>query len=442
MSWAAVVVGGATLVGGAMGSSASRDASRQQQQAADQATQLQREQYDQARADAMPWTSTGVDALNLLRQRLGLGTVAPPVDVRQQAAQQAQQQQLQGDIGRATYDSLRAELLPQFTTTTQGAYRIGTGDDPGGFAPTSTVNEAALNAEIQRRLQAAQQGQAGGQIVGEGAVTNRPLSAGTTPGVPGTGLIQGVPAAVPGAGPQTQGFVAPQDRVTQVQGPLAGVGNRLTEIMARPGGANELLQLDPGYQFRVQQGQQALERSAAARGGLLSGRALKDTADFSQGLASQEFGQAFARAGALDERDYGRALTDANRSWDQGMALDNRGYSRAWDLDQSSWNRLASLAGIGQSSQQNTSALGAQFGNSAASNTIGAGNAAAAGTVGSANAWTNALQGGVNQFNTNRLFGIWQEGLRNQSKTPPTGVAPYGTGGGTYGTYGGDPYRN
>lgn len=428
MSWAAVVVGGATLVGGAMGASASRDASRQQQQAADRATEIQQLQYEQARADAQPWTSTGVDALNLLRQRLGLGTVAPPVDVQQQRAQQQRQEQLQGDIGQATYESLRAELLPQFTTTQQGAYRMGTGDDPGGFTPTSVVNEAALNAEIQRRLQAAQQAQQSGpvtrEIVGEGAGTNRPLSAGG--GVPGEGLIQGVPAAVPGAGPQTQGFVAPTDRVTQVQGPLAGVGNRLTEIMSSPEAANRLLQIDPGYQFRLQQGQQALERSAAARGGLLSGRALKDTADFSQGLASQEFGQAFARAGALDERDYGRALTDANRSWQQGTALDDRDYSRAWNLDQSSWNRLAALAGIGQTSQQHTSGLGAGTAAAIAGNTIGAGNAAAAGTVGAANAWTNALGQGVNQYNTNRLYQLYSQGQRpSTGPTPPGG---FGTG--------------
>jgi hypothetical protein len=52
---------------------------------------------------------------------------------------------------------------------------------------------------------------------------------------------------------------------------------------------------DPGYQFRQDEGQKALERSAAARGGLLSGRAAKDTMRFSQGLASQEYGNAFNR---------------------------------------------------------------------------------------------------------------------------------------------------
>lgn len=54
-------------------------------------------------------------------------------------------------------------------------------------------------------------------------------------------------------------------------------------------------QTDPGYAFRQQQGQQGIERSAAARGGLLSGAAVKDAMRFNQGLASDEYTNAFNR---------------------------------------------------------------------------------------------------------------------------------------------------
>ena len=47
---------------------------------------------------------------------------------------------------------------------------------------------------------------------------------------------------------------------------------------------------DPGYQFRQQQGEDAINRAASARGGRLSGRTLEELADFNSGLASQEFG--------------------------------------------------------------------------------------------------------------------------------------------------------
>lgn len=52
----------------------------------------------------------------------------------------------------------------------------------------------------------------------------------------------------------------------------------------------DLFQKSPGYQFRMDQGRNALETSQAARGGLLGGRAIKELEKYSQGVASQEYG--------------------------------------------------------------------------------------------------------------------------------------------------------
>jgi hypothetical protein len=52
---------------------------------------------------------------------------------------------------------------------------------------------------------------------------------------------------------------------------------------------------DPGYAFRLSEGQKALERQAAARGGLISGSALKAATQFGQDMGSQEFQNAFNR---------------------------------------------------------------------------------------------------------------------------------------------------
>jgi len=52
---------------------------------------------------------------------------------------------------------------------------------------------------------------------------------------------------------------------------------------------------DPGFAWRLQQGNQALQKSAAARGGLQSGGTLKALANYSQGLASQEYQNAYTR---------------------------------------------------------------------------------------------------------------------------------------------------
>ena len=54
-------------------------------------------------------------------------------------------------------------------------------------------------------------------------------------------------------------------------------------------------QADPGYGFRMTEGMKALERSAAARGGLMSGGTGKALQRFGQDLASQEFSNAYNR---------------------------------------------------------------------------------------------------------------------------------------------------
>lgn len=52
---------------------------------------------------------------------------------------------------------------------------------------------------------------------------------------------------------------------------------------------------DPGYDFRQQQGEQGVEHSAAARGGVLSGGALKALTRYNQDFASNEYGAAYNR---------------------------------------------------------------------------------------------------------------------------------------------------
>jgi hypothetical protein len=82
----------------------------------------------------------------------------------------------------------------------------------------------------------------------------------------------------------------------------AGV-NALPEYVSGIGQGGELVrgftqadyQADPGYAFRLSEGQKALDRSAAARGGLISGSALKAAQRFGQDMASQEFGNAYNR---------------------------------------------------------------------------------------------------------------------------------------------------
>jgi len=68
MSWVAIGVGGASLIGGAISANGAKDAAQAGQAGADAATAEQRRQYDQNRTDLMPWMLAGNSALNQMQQ--------------------------------------------------------------------------------------------------------------------------------------------------------------------------------------------------------------------------------------------------------------------------------------------------------------------------------------------------------------------------------------
>lgn len=75
--------------------------------------------------------------------------------------------------------------------------------------------------------------------------------------------------------------------------------NRLAQYHRDPEGGQNLLMMDPGYQFRLGEGMKALDRQAAARGGLISGGALRAAQRYGQDAASQEFGNAYNRLASM-----------------------------------------------------------------------------------------------------------------------------------------------
>lgn len=144
---------------------------------------------------------------------------------------------------------------------------------------------------------------------------------------------------------------------------------------------------DPGYDFRMQEGMNALNQSAAAKGMPFGGAAAKAAIQYGQNLGSNEYSNA-----------YNRFVQDQT----------NR------------YNKLASLAGLGQTTAQNLSASGSNYAanagniltNSASSQgdyLTQAANARASGYVGGANAWGNALSGIGNNLSSyyllNQLLG-------------------------------------
>lgn len=121
---------------------------------------------------------------------------------------------------------------------------------------------------------------------------------------------------------------------------------------------------DPGYQFRLQQGQQTLENSAAARGNLLSGATLKDLTGYAQGMASQE-GQAA----------YSRDMNAFNNTQNQLANLMQSGMSASGQITgagQAATNNLANLAMQGGANQANYYTNLANAGNSLVNGLTGA----------------------------------------------------------------------
>lgn len=115
-------------------------------------------------------------------------------------------------------------------------------------------------------------------------------------------------------------------------------------------------QQDPGYQFRLQNGMNNIQGSAAAGGGLMSGATLKALNSYNSDLASQEYNNAYTRFGNDQQNRYAR-LTD--------------------------------LANMGQNSAVQTGTMGQSAVGAAGANLTSGANATAAGQIGSSNAWTN-----------------------------------------------------
>lgn len=106
---------------------------------------------------------------------------------------------------------------------------------------------------------------------------------------------------------------------------------------------------DPGYAFRMQQGQQALDNSAAQKGALHSGAQQKALLEYGQNLGSQEYANAYKRQedtfqgnfnrGMLTKQDLDR-LTEAQRNaylTAQGSLL-NTGYGAAGQMSAAATN--------------------------------------------------------------------------------------------------------
>lgn len=115
---------------------------------------------------------------------------------------------------------------------------------------------------------------------------------------------------------------------------------------------------DPSYQFRLNEGLNAVQSGAAGQGGLLSGATQKALMNYGQQAASQEYQNAYNRFNADQSNQY---------------------------------NRLANLVGVGQNAAAQVGNAGLQTAQAVANNTMQGGNAQAAGVIQAGNRQANTF---------------------------------------------------
>jgi hypothetical protein len=154
---------------------------------------------------------------------------------------------------------------------------------------------------------------------------------------------------------------------------------------------------DPGYAFRLSEGMKALDRSAASRGGLLSGATLRGAQRYGQDMASQEYQNA---------------------------------YNRYQSNQSNQFNRLASMAGIGQTANQALQQAGNNYAGSVGSlsmnNAANQGNAALAAGQARASAYGGLGTTLGNALNNTNIGGYLGQAASNTFGTTPAVGYGYG----------------
>lgn len=342
VGWAAAGAALGTIASGAIGADAAKDAARTQARSADRASEVQREMYMTSRGDQMPFMQSGYGAMSELNR---LMRIAPQTALGNPGGTEERTQWDADAGGRLIGDTY---LPPDATTVDKGGgwYEVHHGGQRVGTLRPGGPNGKFINDtnwQMPTPASTAAQAQGGSAPGGSSPTVGndawRPTpSGGVRPVVPSGGWAGDAAAATPA---EASGTGLPAGYLTQTFGP--------EQFKAG---------MDPGYQWRAQQGAQGVMNTAAAGSGSLSGPALKALMEYNQGAASQEFGSAFDRFQTQQGNIY---------------------------------QRLTGIAGMGQNAAAGVGSQGVATGANIGANITGAGNAAAAGQVGAANAWGGAI---------------------------------------------------
>jgi hypothetical protein len=323
----AVIGGAASMAGASKQANAAGQASDASLQGTRESNQLQWDMYQQNLQNQRPYMQTGNLALAALTAGMGLGGGNGVGSIGQ-------------GFGGSTPQGVNlAQQATQLGGEHQagGSYNYFGSDNTGTSTPMSTGGDTSYG------------------INGNGSISAR-LGVMAPPG-------GGSSSSTPGSGGNTSGVIPGTTNYGASADDMNAAGSQYQNAFTQTFKPSDLT-MDPSYQWRLQQGEKALQASAAAKGSLMTGQGLADINNYAQNSASQEYGNAFNR----------------------------------FQVNQTnSWNRLASLAGVGQQSADTVGAAGTQTGSNIAGTTMsgvaasnnyltGGAAASAAGMQGAANA--------------------------------------------------------
>jgi len=203
--------------------------------------------------------------------------------------------------------------------------------------------------------------------------------------------------------------------------PFSMAGFDPNSLMRNFGAAD--FQTDPGYNFRLSEGLKAIDRQAAARGGMMSGAALKAAGRYGQDVASQEYGNAFNRF-------------QTNRASQAGLFADAYNRDRTRQMDE--YGRLSDFTNRGLNAANNTGANQAAYGTNAANlisqgaqamgqGVLGAGQSTAAGQLGGGRTAQSAIDAALQGYQNNQMMNLFRQSsyAPQQAAYAPQQNAPY-----------------
>lgn len=206
--------------------------------------------------------------------------------------------------------AIAAPILAPGIGTAIGGSLLG-----AGAAGSATLGNALLGGGLGLAsgggLKGALLGAGGGALGANiGTAAGTPLGGGLQGATQGSGILGAATRAVPSLGSLVSGGLggSPVSKGLALSNVFSGLGQDRAIKSALAQQKNALAQAQqniefnpedyinsPDYQFQLEQGQQAMDRANAARGGFFSGNALREAQQFGQGLASGFYNDAFSR---------------------------------------------------------------------------------------------------------------------------------------------------